>query len=217
MRQSNFSLISLLALCCWLLASGVAPGKETFQQSYAQGVDLYQKGQYQQALEAFKAAYALKQVPMVLINLAQTHLKLQQPKEALQHCELYLLADPNPQPAVRTRLEGYMTRARSMLPPPPGPPGPPAPLPPAPPAPLPPAPAPTIVRPLASSLPALRLTPTGTIPPPAAPLYRRAWFWSVMGVIVAGGVVTGAVLATRGAPAVPDDIMVLDWALGGRP
>jgi len=40
-------------------------------------------------------------------------------------------------------------------------------------------------------------TPKPDAPPPKKPWYRRAWVWSLVGGVVAAGVVTGAVLGTR--------------------
>jgi len=48
---------------------------------------------------------------------------------------------------------------------------------------------------------------TQTAPPPepqeAPPVYKRWWFWTGIGAIVAGGVVTGVVLSKKSAPKSP--------------
>jgi tetratricopeptide (TPR) repeat protein len=54
-------------------------------------------------------------------------------------------------------------------------------------------------REIVVALRALALAPLQPLPParpPATPIYKRWWFWTVIGVVVAGGV-TGAVVATQ--------------------
>ncbi len=57
---------------------------------FQEGVDYYDKGQYEAARAAFKQAYALKQHPAVLLNLAQSSLKSGHPVEAAKFFDKYV-------------------------------------------------------------------------------------------------------------------------------
>lgn len=205
------SVRSTCFLCIWLLCMGLAFGKGAFQQHYDKGTELYQQGKYEEALTEFKAAYTIKQVQLVLLNLAQIGLKLEQPREALRHCEMYLLAEPNPPPEVRAKLEEYMTRARQMIAKEESP----APSKPSTPASAEPArlgtefgprPAPSQPNPVALPIPVVAASPQQLGRGPV-PLYKKWWLWTVVGVVAAGTAagITGGLIASRGGPP-PSDL-----------
>lgn len=285
MRTSRGSSCLRLLFLCLLLSplaqtSEVAHADEVadFLKHYDQAIRLYESGQYQDSLKEFQNAYAIKQLPKLLLNLGQVHRRLGHAKDALGYYEFYLRVEPNPEPKLKAELDRYITQTRAMLEaakkvradagiaeankepaeeaqaPPPLPAARdkataqpvPSSAPPAPPA----QPA-AVTAP--STAPAVRSqqsapaaqpgVPPGPVPAqrtqearlplvagtaqhPAdeqrrVPVYKRAWFWGVMGTVgavVVAGVVTGAVLGTESAGAsVPGNIEIQRWGLGGRP
>src|SRR5579885_1111919 len=57
---------------------------------FPEGVDAFDKGNYEAARASFKQAYALKQHPAVLLNLAQSSLKSGHYLEAAKFFQQYL-------------------------------------------------------------------------------------------------------------------------------
>lgn len=64
-----------LALLCALLVGGVAAAtpSEDARTLTRQGLELYRRGDYAQAIERFEQAYLLAPVPLLLYNVAQAH------------------------------------------------------------------------------------------------------------------------------------------------
>jgi hypothetical protein len=61
------------------------------------------------------------------------------------------------------------------------------------------------LSPTSTALPPPGLSLTSTAPPePTAPIYKRWWFWTGAGAVVAGGVVTAILLGTKSAPKSPN-------------
>jgi hypothetical protein len=114
--SSRFLLI--LILCLGLVTPAWArPGdrEAEFERQYKRGVALYKAEKYQEAVEALQAAYAIKQLPRLLLNLGQAHRKLGHAREALGYYEFYLRVEPNPRPEIKTELDGYIAQTRAML------------------------------------------------------------------------------------------------------
>lgn len=248
-----------LLLLCLMLDPLVGPKKlvyadeaTEFRQHYEQAVRLYEAGKYQDSLTEFQAAYSIKQLPRLLLNLGQVHRRLGHAKDALGYYEYYLRVEPNPEPKLKADLDRYIAQARVMLEAaekvrresaaaaaakkqsqrPSSPPAHGARDSSASPPPLPSASqAPPSAGTAQAEEPADRrqearvpLLPEAT--PPAderhsrRPVYKRAWFWGVMGAagaVVIGAVVTGIVLGTQRGPGVPGDIEIHNWSLGVRP
>jgi len=148
-------------------------------------------GQYQQALDLYADLYADKVHPTFLRNIGRCYQNLRQPGKAINAFRDYLRQAKGVSAAERTEVEGYIAemeqlekeqeaaQAAARTPtPPPQPPTVPA-VPPV--APEPPVGAGTVQ--LSSEAPAA--------PPAPTPFYKKAWFWSVVGVAVVGGVVGG--------------------------
>lgn len=117
MPRSKSSISLLLTLLCLLLHTRPAQPKSSkgFQHHYDRAIELYQSERYSSAIEEFKAAYAVKQLPRVLFNIGQAHLKLGEAKEALSYYERYLQLEPKPPPEIQSKLEANMAQARAML------------------------------------------------------------------------------------------------------
>ena len=206
------------------------PARE-FRQHYEAALRLYDGGQFEGAIKEFQAAYALKQLPRLLLNIGQAHRKLGHARDALGFYEFYLRVEPNPKPEIKAELTTYIAQTRMLLDaaermraeqkgePAPG--TEPAPgavspssgglIPPSPPAP---ATSPASGATAASSATPAPAAPTATpdtrlqvssapdlahrTPDSAAsrPVYKKWWFWTLIGVGVAA-TATGIALGVR--------------------
>lgn len=82
---------------------------------FKEGVDFYDKGQYENARLAFLQAYALKKHPAVLLNLAQSSAKAGHPLEASKYFQQFLRESTSASPAQRTDAENGLTEVRQKL------------------------------------------------------------------------------------------------------
>ena len=176
-------------------AGGEAARLHEARAHYEQAVAHYNLDEFAPALAEFREAYRLKPDPSFLFNIAQCHRKLGDNDAALDFYRKYLRSLPDaPNRADVERMIADL-RARQAAAPAPdapaaatmtAPPAETAAVAPAPPPSLRPAPPPDAV--LASPAPAA-----------PAPVYTRWWFWTAVGTVVAGAVVTGIALS-RPAP-----------------
>jgi tetratricopeptide (TPR) repeat protein len=124
-----------LTLCALLLVSGGAlaqpePGAgaglsqdEQAQRLADEGVEAYRSGKYATAVKLFKQAYALRQEPALVYNLAKTYDKLDQRNEALEYYRRYLVAEGTDE-KLRARAEERVAalsreEQKDVAPPPP--------------------------------------------------------------------------------------------------
>ena len=118
-RDMSWRLMVLLALLALLAHSELAPAwadeNEDFRRHYEQAIGLYDRGKYEESIAAFQKAYALRQLPRLLLNLGQLHRKLGRAREALGYYELYLRVEPNPEPKLKVELDRYIQQTRAML------------------------------------------------------------------------------------------------------
>ena len=173
---------------------------------YEQAVANYNLDELAPALAEFREAYRLKPDPSFLFNIAQCYRKLGQVDAALDFYRKYLRSLPNaPNRADVERIVADLhAHQASATAPEAAPPTHPsltaAPVTEAPVAPAPVVPAPVV---LAPALPATRVdvlvaTPE-TAPAPSVALYRRWWFWTALGAVVAGAAI-GGYAASRPGP-----------------
>jgi tetratricopeptide (TPR) repeat protein len=143
---------------------------------------LYKQQDYTNALQEFQTAYKRRQTPILLANIGRTLHKLGRPKEALDYyrqCQEAAKSDLD----LQEKLKTYIAEANALL----------SAAPPPPPA--------EVKEPEPSPL----VVPAAPVDMPK-PVYKKGWFWAVIGVsaaVVVGGVVTGVVLGTR-AQSMPD-------------
>jgi tetratricopeptide (TPR) repeat protein len=176
-------------MVCGLVAGGLAPparGQRRVDPAteakahYELGVTAYGLGHFDRALAAFTRAYRLDPAPILLYNIAQAHRKLGNREEAIQHYRRYLDAVPgaNDRQQIQARIRemesgpGLRAAADQDPVPPPIEPGKPALI------------APMPAETAAMSLPASALPAVGTGADTTVverPVYRRPWFWSVVG------------------------------------
>jgi tetratricopeptide (TPR) repeat protein len=106
------ALLSILLALCSLWRPALA---DNFEHEFRRGLNLYEKKQYEPAIEAFLAAYEIRQLPRVLLNIAQVYRKIGRSEDALTYYERYLKAEPNPPPKIRADVERYVQQTRSAL------------------------------------------------------------------------------------------------------
>lgn len=111
----------LLALL-WAL-SGVAGGvgsprcahADSFDRHYRRGLALYQQKDYAGAVTEMSAAYDERQLPRILLNIGQAYRKQGKAREALTYYERYLKAEPDAPPALQAEIQTYIAQSQALL------------------------------------------------------------------------------------------------------
>lgn len=201
------------------------------RRHWKRGSELYDKQRYVEAAKEFEAGYAAAPRPLFLLNIGHAYRRANELARAKDAYQKLLTLQPDFER--RAEVEGYIksiddalqagesareaparpAAANKEAPPPPPPP---------------PAPALVLVAPNTVAMAATR--PAPPVPPPpaadhpsiienAAPpadeaassesIFRKPWFWVVVGAVVAGGVAT-AVIVTRPSSACPGTICITE-------
>ena len=113
MRLASKLLGSLLLGMALVATAARADDTATARVRFQEGVDLYDKGQYDKARAAFLQAWALKKHPAVLLNLAQSCLKSNHPGEAARFFTKYLREAPGITPQQKAEAEKGIAEART--------------------------------------------------------------------------------------------------------
>ena len=147
---------------------------------YDKAIGQYEAGRYNAALPEFQAAYQTRQMPWLLINIGRTLHRLGRLQEAISYYERYQKAAPNGDPETQKKVAEYMAQARVLL-----------------------EAKSATEQPEPVVAPAVPVTPPQPVPDSGAaaakPIYKKWWFWTIVGVAVAGTVTGIAVgVATRG-------------------
>jgi tetratricopeptide (TPR) repeat protein len=207
----------VLAAAAFLLVTGVsltapAADKQTVQLEM-KARESFAAGRYDEALQTFAKLYAETLHPVYLRNIGRCHQKMRDPQKAIDAFKDYLAKSPKTgrdkvTADERTEIEGYIKEMETLrdsqaAQAQPAQPAPVTPLPSARPAP---APAPVLATAPASSDPAAAAVLTA--PPPAEtesrPVYKKWWFWTIIGVAAVGaGVTIGLVASSGGRPDCP--------------
>jgi tetratricopeptide (TPR) repeat protein len=195
--------------------------------AYQKALALYDEGRYEEALSGFQGAYARRQMPWLLLNIGRTVQRLGRPKEAIGYYERYKKADPNIDPETERRVNKYIEQAQALLENTPaqpdlvaqnptgnqqnptgnqqnptGTPG----------LTMQPPQAPTSPQPLNLTPPAPAESQTL-----ATPIYKKWWFWTIIGGVVVAGAVGTAVGVTAAKkeplPATPEPFQPNDTVL----
>jgi hypothetical protein len=224
MRRGGAVLGAVLVMVLALAGAAQAAPKEE-----KKAIQSFAAGRYDEALESYAKLYADTLNPVYLRNIGRCHQKLKQPEKAIESFQDYLQKAKNISPDEKAEINGYIKdmealrdeQARQQQAPPPSPlaPAPPAPVQPIPPSPGPaPAPGPAVTspgyaaQPITSPYPAPPpgpdQQPAGTLvaqpTPQSEPVYAKWWFWTIIGAVVVGGVVTAVVLSSgTSKPACP--------------
>jgi hypothetical protein len=82
---------------------------------FQEGVEFYDKKNYESARAAFLQAYALRKHPAVLLNLAQSSLRSGHAAESVKYFQQFLRESTTITPAQRSDAEGGIAEARAKL------------------------------------------------------------------------------------------------------
>jgi len=171
----------------------------------ARAADFSQNKQLPEALVAYVAAYERRPYAPILFNIARLHHRLGQPDKAAQYYQRFIDAAPPEAAEQVEKARGYLDQAKTES-----------------------ATTPTSGSPIASDptksataetkpevKPDLTAPPVETRPDSAAslvlvapkndkpPIYRRNWFWGVVGGVIGGstvGIIVGIILRPRSLP-----------------
>lgn len=179
-RKTSFlaSALALLVALGGALQPGTARAQDTedAQKSMERGSEAMARGDFKAAVDFFRVAKRLKpdaSGPLLALGLAMR--ANGECKSAIAELEEYKRRKANADAKAEEAIE-YCKKQLAPV-----------------------APAPDLSR---SSAPLERTTPIpATDVPESRPIYKAWWFWTGLAVIVAGGAVTGIVLATGGKSA----------------
>lgn len=175
------TLVMVLILCAAPRAIAAPPESRGVIAAYNRHLEeaerLRNEERYEESIDALRAAYALRPNPTLLCNQGFAFMKLGRPEEALRVYQRCAAESQETDPVRADKLLENIRRAqfeidRRAEPPPEG------------------------WRADGTQVWIPRPTPEKPAPP-ERPLYKRWWFWTGLGTVVAGAVVAGAVLGTR--------------------
>jgi hypothetical protein len=208
MRPSSFTRWGVLlgVALTVMLASGEALADRATEMKAREA---FAAGRYEDALGLFAKLYAETLHPVYLRNIGRCHQKLRQPERAIDKFNEYLAKEKKIAAEERAEIDGYIKEMEALrdeqakqakqaaLPPPV------APLPLPPPA-YPPPPSVNPYPPPPTDTTSANLISQGQPPvQQEAPIYKKWWFWTGVGVLVAGGVVAAVALSSGGTTRPP--------------
>ncbi|HMF42779.1 MAG TPA: hypothetical protein VKQ32_19040 [Polyangia bacterium] len=204
-----YSIARLGLVLGFLFAFGLtAPEARAGNPTELKAREAFAAGRYEDALNLFAKLYAETLHPVYLRNIGRCHQKLKQPDQAIDKFNEYLAKEKKVSADERKEIEGYIKdmqalkdeQARQSAPPPPPPPV--TPINPNPPPPTANPPPPTYTGPPTG-------TTSGTLiaqPGPReeeTPVYKKWWFWTGIGAVVAGVVIVAIVRPFGGKTTMP--------------
>ena len=175
------------------------------RDAYYKALKLYDEGKYVEALEGFQSAYSRRQMPWLLLNIGRTLQRLGRAQEAISYYERYKKAELNIDAATLDRVNKYIEQAKALLESPSGNQ-----------QPVPPtgtspsgttssgtgqptsggdtgtsSPGSGVQPTSAQALPQGAVSATTPTEKTTTPIYKKWWFWTIVGVVVVGGVAAG--------------------------
>ena len=218
MKRGGAALGAVLVMVLAFAGGAHAGDRDDKKAEEKKALQSYALGHYDEALDQFAKLYADTLNPIYLRNIGRCYQKLKQPDKAIDKFHEYLEKGKKIAPDERAQVEGYIKemealreeQAKQSPAPAPAPPGGPAPIQPIQPA-QPEGPPPGYTAQPAGAYPgspgayppgADQQQPGGTLvaqpTPPASsgPVYTKWWFWTIVGVVVVGGVVTAVALGS---------------------
>lgn len=184
-KRATATRLILLALMFALPAAALA--QDEAAAHLGRGAEHYQAGRYDDAARELRLAYELNPLPRLLCNIAQASRKGGHEKEALENYQLCLRTDPKLSAAERAEFQGYVEQLEKKFPP---------------------------TQPAAVAAPAADSAPSQPAES-TPPLYKRPWFWGVIGGALAAtaiGVGVGVGISrSHSGPTPPDGIPVFEF------
>jgi tetratricopeptide (TPR) repeat protein len=168
--RSTLVLIAALLLCGSGLARAAESAPEKARAQFQRAQSLYQSGDFRGAIGALETAYLDDPQPIFLFNIGRCYRELGENADAARSFRSYLDKapdDPNRAEIEASILELERPRSAVALPMP---------------------------RDDSQKSPGLDLT---TRPTADRPLYKKAWFWTALGVVVVAAAATTVILLRR--------------------
>ena len=192
------SLLLFFSLICLDQRSAFA---NDFDAHYRRGMSLYERKDYDGAAAELLQAYELRQLPRVILNLGTIYRKMGKAREALRFYERYLKAEPNPPPKIKKDVDVFIVETRALVE------------------------APELKEEIERRKepgPAGWNRDTGEMEPWLSaqlkqeaqnrPVYKKAWFWGLIGSIVAAGIITGVTVGVVAQQrAIPGGITIVQF------
>jgi len=114
-RRTQIRVIFYSSILVLLLFQGGIARADDFDGLFQRGMTLYQKRDFEAAIEAFRAAYKVRQFPRVLLNIAQVYRKMGNAQQALDYYQQFMKAEPKPPPKIKFDVEQYIAQTKAML------------------------------------------------------------------------------------------------------
>ena len=103
----------------WDTYLGLATARaDLADQHYKRALAFYENKDYPRAIREFQAAYKVRQLPRILLNIGQVYRKLGMASTALKFYEHYLRVDLQAKPEIKLEVDRYIAQTRAMLDPP---------------------------------------------------------------------------------------------------
>lgn len=149
-------------------------------------------GDPDEALRLYKLAHEVQPDPLLLFSIARILHKQGKTKEAAPYYTRFLAA-PTEDPVPRKKAEEYLAQIRGQN-----------------------RPAPTTATATATTAASSPTPDPNPTPVESKPIYKKWWFWTLIGVGVgvAGGVAAGVAVAATSAPAgngLPEGVSTIKW------
>jgi tetratricopeptide (TPR) repeat protein len=192
-RAIRTLLAAAVLFCAFAPAPTVEAAPKSKDKREIKAREAFAEGRYQDALDLFAKLYADKLHPTYLRNIGRCYQNLQQPDKAANAFRDYLRQGKDISAAEAKEVEGYIAEMEALkkkqddgqvASPASSPrPTPPIPVPAAPP----------VEASHGSTSEAVNLSegPAAPSPEPSPPVYKRGWFWGVVGAVVLAGVAGG--------------------------
>lgn len=168
---------------------------QSFDKHYKRGLALYQEKDYEGAITEMSAAYEQRQLPRLLLNIGQAYRKMGNAREALLYYERYLKADPGASPQLKAEINSYIEQMRALIE------------------------VPKVQDPSVKNNPSSPDGSSGQMMPeqaakakdeqPRRPIYKRAWFWGVIGGTVAAAIIIGVSVGVTQSRQLPSGIDII--------
>jgi hypothetical protein len=107
-----------LALAFLGFFSASAQALDRVDHHYKRALKYYESKDYPTAIKEFQAAYRVRQLPKILLNIGQVYRKLGMASTALKFYQHYLRVEPNPKAEIKAEVDRYIAQTQAMLDPP---------------------------------------------------------------------------------------------------
>jgi tetratricopeptide (TPR) repeat protein len=200
---------ALILSCIFLLVPAAARAEADDKHAdakvhYDKGTTLYDLGQYKEAAREFEEAFKIVSDPALLFNIGQAYRLGNEPASALRAYRGFLRRFPNAKN--RAVIENHIAALQKLVeeqkrvatsPPTET---------------IPPGTQPRESVPPVPVAPQSAVVAAAPLPPPATPVYKKWWLWTIVGVAAAGvGVGLGVGLTAQHGVAIPSGAYTLNF------